>query len=248
MKPFTNFESRIVPLAINNIDTDQIIPARFLKTDLEAGARPAAFQRLALRRAGRAQAGFHSQSAAGSRERRCCWRATISAAAARASTRPWALTQFGFRAVISTSFADIFKQNSLKNSLLPIVVPPDVHAELFAAVAADPDATVKIDLAAQTLTTPGGRAVEFPVDGFSKHCLLEAWTNWATSCSTKRPSRRMKRGGWDPSIRGHSQVSKWGRPRSREGPRLRRFSERGRILTVGLLVPCDAWRLAAIRT
>ena len=75
--------------------------------------------------------------------------------------------------MISTSFADIFKQNSLKNSLLPIVVPADVHAELFAAVAADPDAVVKIDLAAQTLTTPGGRQVPFPVDGFSKHCLLE---------------------------------------------------------------------------
>jgi len=86
---------------------------------------------------------------------------------------PWALTQFGFRAVISTSFADIFTQNSLKNSLLPIVVPADVHAELFAAVAKDPGATVKIDLARQTLTTPGGREVEFPVDAFSKHCLLE---------------------------------------------------------------------------
>jgi 3-isopropylmalate/(R)-2-methylmalate dehydratase small subunit len=86
---------------------------------------------------------------------------------------PWALTQFGFRAVISTSFADIFKQNSLKNSLLPIVVPPDVHADLFRAVEKNPDATVKIDLAKQTLTTPDGRVVEFPIDGFSKHCLLE---------------------------------------------------------------------------
>ncbi len=86
---------------------------------------------------------------------------------------PWALTQFGFRAVISTSFADIFKQNSLKNSLLPIVVPADVHAELFAAVGKDPAATVKIDLPNQTLTTPAGRTVEFPVDGFSKHCLVE---------------------------------------------------------------------------
>ena len=70
---------------------------------------------------------------------------------------PWALTQFGFRAVVSTSFADIFKQNSLKNSLLPIVVPPDVQAELFAAAAENPDAVVKIDLVNQTLTTPSGR-------------------------------------------------------------------------------------------
>jgi 3-isopropylmalate/(R)-2-methylmalate dehydratase small subunit len=85
----------------------------------------------------------------------------------------WALTQFGFRAVVSTSFADIFKQNSLKNSLLPIVVPQDAQAELFAAAAENTDAVVKIDLVNQTLTTPGGRKVEFPIDGFSKHCLVE---------------------------------------------------------------------------
>jgi 3-isopropylmalate/(R)-2-methylmalate dehydratase small subunit len=82
---------------------------------------------------------------------------------------PWALTQYGFRAVISTSFADIFRANSLKNSLLPLVVPRDVHAALFA----NPDAEVSVDLASQTLTLPGGRAVEFPVDAFAKHCLLE---------------------------------------------------------------------------
>jgi 3-isopropylmalate/(R)-2-methylmalate dehydratase small subunit len=75
--------------------------------------------------------------------------------------------------VVSTSFADTFKHNSLKNSLLPIVVPPDAQAELFAAAAENPDAVVKIDLASQTLTTPGGRKVEFPIDAFSKHCLLE---------------------------------------------------------------------------
>jgi 3-isopropylmalate/(R)-2-methylmalate dehydratase small subunit len=81
--------------------------------------------------------------------------------------------QFGFRAVVSTSFADIFQQNSLKNSLLPVVVPRDVHAELFAMVAADPNAKVRVDLAAQKLTLPGGREIAFPVDPFSKQCLLE---------------------------------------------------------------------------
>ena len=70
--------------------------------------------------------------------------------------------------MISTSFADIFKQNSLKNSLLPIVVPPDVHAELFAA-----DGAVQVDLPNQTLTTPSGRVVPFDVDQFSKHCLVK---------------------------------------------------------------------------
>ena len=82
---------------------------------------------------------------------------------------PWALTQFGFRAVISTSFADIFRANALKNSLLPIVVPRDIHVELFR----NPNLTVKVDLASQKLTLADGRPVEFPVDEFSKHCLLE---------------------------------------------------------------------------
>ena len=75
--------------------------------------------------------------------------------------------------MISTSFADIFRGNSLKNSLLPIVVPPDVHEALFATVAKNPDARVKIDLAAQKLTLPDGRSVEFPVDAFAKQCLLD---------------------------------------------------------------------------
>jgi len=82
---------------------------------------------------------------------------------------PWALLQFGFQAVVSTSFADIFKQNSLKNGLLPIVVPADAHAALLES----PGAVVKVDLAAQTLTLPDGRVVEFLIDPFSRHCLLE---------------------------------------------------------------------------
>jgi 3-isopropylmalate/(R)-2-methylmalate dehydratase small subunit len=86
---------------------------------------------------------------------------------------PWALTQFGFRAVISTSFADIFKQNSLKNALLPIVFPADAHAALFALVDRSPDTEVTVDLASQTVALPDGRKIEFPIDPFSRHCLLE---------------------------------------------------------------------------
>ena len=80
------------------------------------------------------------------------------------------MTQFGFRAVVSTSFADIFKQNALKNSLVPIVVSPEIHSKLFAL---PEDAKVKVNLASQTLTLPDGQSVEFPVDSFSKTCLLE---------------------------------------------------------------------------
>ncbi len=171
MKPFTDFESRIVPLAINNIDTDQIIPARFLKTVSKQGLDKELFCDWRYDASGAPRPDFilNQERARGAQ---VLLAGDNFGCGSSREHAPWALTQFGFRSVISTSFADIFKQNSLKNSLLPIVVPPDVHAELFAAVAADPDAKVKIDLARQTLTTPGGRAVEFPIDSFSKHCLL----------------------------------------------------------------------------
>ena len=169
---FENFESRMVPLPATNVDTDQIIPARFLKTITKDGLGANLFCDWRYDAQGKPKPDFilnqpHVQGAlvllvgdnfgcGSSREH-----------------APWALTQFGFRAVISTSFADIFRGNSLKNGLLPVIVPPDVHAELFAAVEKEPNATVKIDLARQSLTTPAGRQIGFPVDGFSKHCLLE---------------------------------------------------------------------------
>jgi 3-isopropylmalate/(R)-2-methylmalate dehydratase small subunit len=172
MKPFTNFESRVVPLPINNIDTDQIIPARFLKTTSKQGLDRQLFNDWRYDAQGNPKPDFILNQPRGQNAQVLLAGDNFGCGSSREHA-PWALTQFGFRAVVSTSFADIFKQNSLKNSLLPIVVPPGVHAELFAALDANPDATVKVDLAAQTLTTPSGRKVEFPVDGFSRHCLLE---------------------------------------------------------------------------
>ena len=171
MKPFSNFESRMVPLAINNIDTDQIIPARFLKTTTKLGLDRQLFCDWRYDAQGNPKPDFILNQSRAQGAQVLLAGDNFGCGSSREHA-PWALTQFGFRAVISTSFADIFKQNSLKNALLPIVVPPDVHAELFAA-ADDPEATVKVDLASQTLTTPGGRKVEFPIDSFSKHCLLE---------------------------------------------------------------------------
>jgi 3-isopropylmalate/(R)-2-methylmalate dehydratase small subunit len=172
MKPFTSFESRMAPLAINNVDTDQIIPARFLKTISKQGLDQHLFNDWRYDAQGNPKPDFLLNQPRVKGAQVLLAGDNFGCGSSREHA-PWALTQFGFRAVISTSFADIFTQNSLKNSLLPIVVPADVHAELFRAVASNPDATVKIDLAAQTLTTPGGRRVEFPVDAFSKHCLLE---------------------------------------------------------------------------
>jgi len=172
LQPFTNFESRLVALAINNVDTDQIIPARFLKTVSKAGLDRQLFHDWRYDAQGNPNPDFVLNQPRARGAQVLLAGDNFGCGSSREHA-PWALIQFGFRAVVSTSFADIFKQNALKNSLLPIVVPPDVHAELFAAVAQDPDATVKIDLPNQTLTTPSVRQIQFPVDAFSKHCLVE---------------------------------------------------------------------------
>ena len=172
MIPFTNFESRVVALPMNNVDTDQIIPARFLKTVSKVGLDQQLFNDWRYDAQGNPNPDFVLNQPQAKGAQVLLAGDNFGCGSSREHA-PWALTQFGFRAVISTSFADIFKQNSLKNSLLPVVVPPDVHAELFAAVAGNPAATIKIDLPNQTLTTPSGRQVEFPVDAFSKHCLVE---------------------------------------------------------------------------
>lgn len=168
MEKFTPFESRMVAMPLDNIDTDQIIPARFLKTISKVGLGDQLFCDWRYDAEGKPKPEFILNKP----ESKACKILLAGDNFGCGSSRehaPWALTQYGFRAVISTSFADIFKNNSLKNSLLPIVVPADVHAELFKG----PSAAVKVDLASQTLTLASGRKVEFPVDGFAKHCLLE---------------------------------------------------------------------------
>jgi 3-isopropylmalate/(R)-2-methylmalate dehydratase small subunit len=164
----TTIESKTVALPIDNIDTDQIIAARFLKTTSMEGLGDNLFLDWRYLADGSPNPDFplNKPSAKG---------ATILIAGDNfgcGSSRehaPWALVQYGFKAIISTSFADIFKGNALKNGLLPIIIPADIHAELIKWSGI----TLKIDLASQTLTLAGGRTVEFPIDPFAKHCLLE---------------------------------------------------------------------------
>lgn len=172
MKKFTKFESRIVPLPIDNIDTDQIIPARFLKTISKEGLDKQLFNDWRYDAQGNPNPDFILNKPEAQGVEVLLAGDNFGCGSSREHA-PWALTQFGFRAVISTSFADIFKGNALKNSLLPIVVPREIHADLFRSIEADPQYQVTVDLAAQKLILPDGRAVEFPVDAFSKHCLLE---------------------------------------------------------------------------
>jgi len=163
------FTSRLVHLPVNNIDTDQIIPARFLKTISKQGLDQHLFNDWRYDAQGNPNPDFVLNQPQARGAQILLAGDNFGCGSSREHA-PWALTQFGFHAVISTSFADIFKQNSLKNALLPIVVPADAHAALLAF---DPDAEVTVDLASQSLTLPDGRAVTFPIDEFAKHCLLE---------------------------------------------------------------------------
>src|SRR5437762_14260031 len=166
MKPFTNFESRIVPLPVNDVDTDQIIPARFLKTISTQGLDQQLFYDWRYDGHGRPKPDFILNQPRAKGAEVLLAGDNFGCGSSREHA-PWALTQFGFRAVISTSFADIFRGNALKNSLLPIVVSQDIHNKLFALPA---EAQIQVDLASQTITLPDGQRVEFAVDPFSKTC------------------------------------------------------------------------------
>ncbi|MBP7691937.1 MAG: 3-isopropylmalate dehydratase small subunit [Anaerolineales bacterium] len=172
MAQFTSLTSRLVAMPNNDVDTDQIIPARFLKVTDKAGLGAALFSDWRYNADGSPKPDFVLNQPAAQGAQILLAGDNFGCGSSREHA-PWALTGYGFRAVISTSFADIFRNNSLKNGLLPIVVDAATHAELFDLAEEAPAATLAIDLASQTVTLPGGRAVSFPIDGFSKACLLK---------------------------------------------------------------------------
>jgi 3-isopropylmalate/(R)-2-methylmalate dehydratase small subunit len=161
-------QSKIAVLPIDNIDTDQIIPARYLKSISKEGLGEGLFRDWRRNADGTPKPDFVLNQPQAQGVEILVTGDNFGCGSSREHA-PWALVQNGIRAVISTSFADIFKGNALKNQLLPVVVPADAHAELLKS----PWATVKIDLAAQTVALPSGRVVEFPIDAFSKTCLVE---------------------------------------------------------------------------
>ena len=165
-------ESRVVLMPVDNIDTDQIIPARFLKTISKIGLGDQLFNDWRYLADGSPNPDFVLNKPASKGVEILLAGDNFGCGSSREHA-PWALTQFGFKAVISTSFADIFKGNSLKNMLLPIEVSRDVHAKLFNMYEADAAMKLTIDLASQTLTLPDGESVQFAVDPFSKNCMLQ---------------------------------------------------------------------------
>ena len=159
--------SRTVNLPVENVDTDQIIPARFLKATSKIGLGKHLFADWRFDGAGQAKPDFilNRPEAAG---------AAVLVAGDNfgcGSSRehaPWALYDYGFRAVVSTSIADIFRNNSLKNGLVPVVVDAAVHAKLLA----NPGSEVTISLADKTLTLPDGTKATFPIEPFARYCLM----------------------------------------------------------------------------
>lgn len=172
MEKFVPFSSRVVVMRMDNIDTDQVIPARFLKKTDKTGWGDLLFYDWRYEADGSPKPEFVLNQDWAKSTKVLLGGDNFGCGSSREHA-PWSLTQYGFRALISTSFADIFKSNALKNSLLPIVVPPDVHKKLFETLEANPSAEVHVDLASQTLTLPDGSKVEFPVDSFSKQCMLD---------------------------------------------------------------------------
>jgi 3-isopropylmalate/(R)-2-methylmalate dehydratase small subunit len=171
MDKYTPFTSKIVPLANDHVDTDQIIPARFLKVTDKNGLGDNLFADWRYNADGTPKPDFVLNQPE-MKGRQILLAGDNFGCGSSREHAPWALAGYGFRAVISTSFADIFRNNSLKNGLLPIIVDGDTHAQLFSLVEEDPDTELAIDLSTQTITLPDGRRVQFPIDGFSKACLL----------------------------------------------------------------------------
>ena len=171
MEPITKITSRIVPLPNENVDTDIIVPARFLKVTDKVDMDQYLFRDWRFDEDGKPRPDFILNQPRAKGAQILLAGRNFGSGSSREHA-PWALLAFGFRALLSTSFADIFRGNSLKNGLLPVVIPPDVHAELFRLVEKDPNLKVSVDLASQSVTLPDGKTVSFPVDNFSKRCLL----------------------------------------------------------------------------
>lgn len=172
MPQISRFTSRVVPLLVDNIDTDQIIPARFLKVTDKQGLGENLFADWRYDDAGRPRPDFILNRPE-FRDAAILLAGDNFGCGSSREHAPWALTGHGFKAVISTSFADIFNNNALKNGLLPIRVDKETHTELARLAHAGPDVELTIDLISQTVTLPGGRSVTFPVDSFAKTCLVE---------------------------------------------------------------------------
>ena len=171
-EPFRMFTSRVVPLDAENVDTDQVVPARYLKVTDKTGLADALFRDWRFDEDGTLKDPPFIIDRPGMAGRRVLLVGDNFGAGSSREHAPWALTAWGIRAIISTGFADIFGSNSLKNGLLPIVVSPETHQRLRDLVERQPDAELTVDLAEEGVLLPDGSTIEFTIDPFAKQMLL----------------------------------------------------------------------------
>ena len=171
-EPFRSFTSAVIPLPAENVDTDQIVPARYLKVTDKAGLAEALFRDWRFDESGALKEPRFVLDEPEMAGRQILLAGDNFGAGSSREHAPWALTAWGIRAILSTSFADIFRSNSLKNGLLPIVVSPETHARLWELLAADPETELTVDLETQLVHLPGDEDVAFDVDPFSRMMLL----------------------------------------------------------------------------
>jgi len=172
MEKFLSLHSKVVILPNDNIDTDQIIPARYLKTTSKTGLGENLFADWRYKADGTPVADFPLNQPGATKAQILLTGDNFGCGSSREHA-PWALAAFGFRAVISTSFADIFRNNALKNGLLPVQVDPDTHKAMFAMIRSYPQAEFTINLENQIIIWSEGKEAHFPIDKFSKNCLLQ---------------------------------------------------------------------------
>ncbi|MBW8012833.1 MAG: 3-isopropylmalate dehydratase small subunit [Chloroflexi bacterium] len=171
MPSFKKLTSKIIPLPLDNIDTDQIIPARFLKAIDKESVVEGLFADWRYQSDGKPIPEFVLNQPAYQGANILLTGDNFGCGSSREHA-PWALVGWGIHAIISTSFADIFNNNALKNGLLPILVDTKTHQSLFDLAEENPDAMLKINLEDQTVTLPNKNSFEFPIDAFAKKCLL----------------------------------------------------------------------------
>jgi 3-isopropylmalate/(R)-2-methylmalate dehydratase small subunit len=168
MEKVRRFTARTVALDRDDVDTDQIIPARFLKVTAKEGLGRALFADWRFDASGQPRADFVLNRPEAEGAQVLVAGHNFGCGSSREHA-PWALRDFGFRAVLAPSFADIFRNNALKNGLLPVVVPEEFRARLLAA----PGTPVTIDLSDRSVVLDDGTRIMFPVEPFARHCLME---------------------------------------------------------------------------
>ena len=169
---FLSFTSAVIPLPAENIDTDQIVPARYLKVTAKDGLREALFRDWRYDEDGGLKEPLFVMDRVAMLDRQILLVGDNFGTGSSREHAPWALTAWGIRAILSTSFADIFRNNALKNGLLPIVVEAEKHRQLFEMVALDPTIQLTVDLDAQVVHLPGDEDLPFEVDPFARLMLL----------------------------------------------------------------------------